>query len=328
MWNPISRLRFKVALAIRDVHATRGELAQLRQDVQIAQPAVTDLLREVAELRREMAALGASGRRSGWQTGDVDRIMAALQVIYDEEPENRRRLEELRRSESYELAFTEREPLVSVVVPTHTSWETLRDRAVPSVLAQTYEHWELVVVGDAAPPETKKVLDAFGDSRIRYENLTLRGPYPDDRQGRWLVAGGPPFNAGMRLAKGRWIAPFSDDDALRPQALARNVEEVQKHHWELSYSQIRTLGRDGLDAELNEFPPRLYAAGLQGGMSHAGLRFFEYELADAIFGSPSDWSRLRRMMRAGVRIGFIPEVLCEYLPSYRGEDAASGREGA
>jgi len=83
-------------------------------------------------------------------------------------------------TEEYELAFSDPDPLVSVVIPTYTSYETLRDRAIPSVLAQTYENFEIVVIGDAAPPEAAEAVASFDDDRIVYENLSIRGPYPED----------------------------------------------------------------------------------------------------------------------------------------------------
>jgi len=340
MPNPILSLRHKIALAIRDVHGTRAELADLRQQVADL-PAntnnllgqVTDLRLELSELRRELSDVrgGVSevSAQTDARTADIRTVIDALQVLCDHEPENRRRLYALRESAEYEPAFTEREPLVSVLIPTYTSFGSLRDRAIPSVLAQTYENWELVVIGDAAPPETARIIKSFGDGRISYQNLSLRGPYPEDRQKAWLVSGVPPFNAGMRAARGRWIAPFSDDDTLNPQALARNIEEAQKHRTEFNYSHIRLLGNDDLDVVLNEFPPHLWEIALQGSMFHAGLRFFEQELADAVFGAPNDWSMVRRMMRAGVRIGFIREILATYYPSYRNPDVdAPFRKGA
>src|SRR5580765_4046260 len=99
----------------------------------------------------------------------TQRITDILQLIYDEEPATRRRLAELRETDEYELAFSESEPLVSVVIPTYTGYETLRDRAIPSVLAQSYENFEIVVVGDAAPLEAAEVVASLGDDRISFE---------------------------------------------------------------------------------------------------------------------------------------------------------------
>jgi glycosyltransferase involved in cell wall biosynthesis len=272
---------------------------------------------------------GARAAGSGPAVLDqLKRIVDALQVIYDDEPGNRRRLYAGRASSEYEAAYSEDEPLVSVIIPTYRSYETLRDRALPSILAQTYTNWEIVVIGDAAPPETGEVIASFADPRIRYENRPMRGPYPEEEYEAWLVSAVPPFNAGMRAALGRWIAPFADDDALRPFALERLVETVKSRRFEFCYSKILLHGRGGTDEEVGAYPPRLsptgISAGMQGSLLHSELRFFEQELADVIFHTPADWSMVRKMMRAGVRIGFLDEVTADYYPSYRGEDAPGG----
>jgi hypothetical protein len=290
----LSELRRRIGLAFADIHTTRREVSELRAEV-------TEVLAEVR------------------------RAIDAIQLVYDEEPENRRRLHTLRQTEEYSLAFTEREPLISVLIPTYQNFESLRDRAIPSVLAQSYENWEIVVVGDAAPPDTADVIAAFGDDRIRYENLPLRGPYPEDEYQAWLVTAVPPFNAALRAARGRWVAPFADDDALRPDALSQTLAYAQEHHYEFCYGKVALWGRDGRDEVINKYPPRLakdgIEAAMQGALLHAGLRFFEQEIADAIFRTPSDWSMIRRMLRAGVRIGQLSEIVADYHPSYRGEDA-------
>ena len=52
------------------------------------------------------------------------------------------------------------------------------ERAIPSALAQDHENIEVVVVGDAAPPETAAAIEELGEPRVVYENLAVRGPYP------------------------------------------------------------------------------------------------------------------------------------------------------
>ena len=307
----LSNLRRTLASAVRNLDDTRRDVAELRVTIDELAALVQDRIGEDGALPRELK-----------------RAMDALQVLYDEEPENRRRLNAARQSPEYELAYTESEPLVSVVIPTYMSFETLRDRAIPSLLEQTYSHWEAVVIGDAAPPETAAVLDAFRDTRIRYENLPVRGPYPEDEYDAWLVTAVPPFNAGLRAAHGRWIAPFADDDALRPTALERLLGRAREKRVEWCYGKFLLHSRTGKDEIIGAFPLRLAPDGITastlGSILHSHLRFFEQELADAIFRIPNDWSMIRRMMRAGVRIGFLDEIVCDYYPSYRGEDAPTG----
>ena len=269
-------------------------------------------LLEVLTRRRQFAALN---ERIDGLAGELHRVIDILQLLYDDEPGNRRRLAELRQKPDYARAFVEPEPLVSVVIPTYTNWEQLRDRAIPSVLAQTYQNFEIVVVGDAAPPRTEQAIAEIADERIVYENLTIRGPYPTNDYDRWNVSGVPPFNAGLQRARGLWIAPFADDDALRPTALESMIGVVQRERYELCYGKLNCILADGREVELGAFPPAHGVVGLQGSDFHGDLRFFGQELADALFGQPNDWSMIRRMMRAGVRIGFLPKVVCDYYPT-------------
>lgn len=269
-------------------------------------------LRTVGETLVEIALLSETLEDFRKQN---QRVIDILQLIYDDEAANRRRLAEVRGLGEYELAFTESEPRVSVVIPTYTGYETLRERAIPSVLAQTYENFEIVVVGDAAPPETADVVASFGDSRIVYENLTVRGPYPDDPFDRWNVTPVPPYNAAVRRATGRWISPFADDDALRPHALELMVETVQRERFEVCYGRLNCILSDGSEVVFGTFPPEHAGFGLQGGVYHAGLSFIEQELGYYLFGLPNDWAMARRMLRAGARFGFVDEVVADYYPT-------------
>jgi hypothetical protein len=246
---------------------------------------------------------------------NMQRIIDILQLIYDDEPKARRRLAEIRESPEYQLAFTESNPLVSVVIPTHTSYQTLRDRSIPSVLAQTYPNLEVVVVGDAAPPETAEVVRSFDDERIAYENLAVRGPYPDDAFDRWNVTGVAPYNAAVRRARGRWVAPFADDDALRPHAIELMVETVQRERYELCYGLLNCILEDGDEVVFGTFPPEHSGFGLQGGIYHSGLSFIEQDLGYYLFGLPNDWAMVRRMLRAGARPGFVNDIVADYYPT-------------
>jgi hypothetical protein len=240
---------------------------------------------------------------------EATRAAAIARHAYDEEPENRRRLWALRASEDYELAFTEPEPLVSFLIPTYSSYETLRDVALPSILAQTYENIEVIVVGDCAPPETERAIAEVGDPRVSYFNRTVRGPYPEDPSSRWFVIGTPPYNEALARAGGRWIAGLGDDDAVRPTHTESLLAAARENRVEHCYGRQEVHFAEGEPLVLGGFPPVLGQWGLQAAIFHAGLRFFESELGDAIYEEPNDWSMCRRMLRAGVSFAMIDEVV-------------------
>ncbi len=106
---------------------------------------------------------------------------------------------------------------VSVVMPTYKRPRMLR-RAVDSVLRQTFTDWELVISDDEDPPgEAWRYLESLssGDSRIRiYRNPGAHGQIGNN-------------NFVLSQAKGRWIKPLYDDDAMKPGCLDRFVQIVE-----------------------------------------------------------------------------------------------------
>jgi glycosyltransferase involved in cell wall biosynthesis len=246
---------------------------------------------------------------------DLGRLQDILQLVYDREPELRERLRRLRDEPAYERAFVDPEPLVSVVIATYDHCELLVGRAIPSVLAQSYGNIEVVVVGDAAPAETAHRVAELGDPRVRYQNLPVRGPYPPQPRDLWHVAGVPPRNAAVALARGLWIAPLDDDDAFRPEHVERLLERAQRGRHEVAYGVLQCLMNDGSEFPLGTFPPQFGHFGWQAAIFHAGLSFFEMELADWLFYSPADWSLCRRMVRAGVRFTMLDEIVTDHYES-------------
>lgn len=105
--------------------------------------------------------------------------------------------------------MTER-PRVSVILPTYNRAAVL-DGAIESVLAQTYESLELVVVDGASTDETPAVVSSFDDSRVRY----LR---KDDREGVSAAR-----NDGIDTGAGELVAFIDSDDRWRADKLERQV---------------------------------------------------------------------------------------------------------
>ena len=104
-------------------------------------------------------------------------------------------------------------PRVSVVITTYNR-ASLLPRAVDSVLAQTYEDYELVIVDDCSTDDTPEVMRTFADSRIR----AIRHA---DNMGQSAAV-----NTGIRLARGEYIAFLDDDDEWVDQKLQRQVETL------------------------------------------------------------------------------------------------------
>src|SRR5262245_46961170 len=109
--------------------------------------------------------------------------------------------------------WTPNMPKVSVIIPTHNRADFLRD-AIFSVLNQTFQDFEIIVVDDASTDNTSEVIGAFNDERIRY----LRH---DTNKG-----GSAARNTGILNSQCDYIAFLDDDDQWLPEKLAKQVDTL------------------------------------------------------------------------------------------------------
>jgi glycosyltransferase involved in cell wall biosynthesis len=102
-------------------------------------------------------------------------------------------------------------PTVSVVIPTYKRGREVL-RAVDSVLRQTFTDFEVIVVDDASPDDTRAVIAAVDDARVRY--------LAHEKNKGGCAA----RNTGMTAARGRWIAFLDDDDEWVANKLQKQLD--------------------------------------------------------------------------------------------------------
>lgn len=115
-------------------------------------------------------------------------------------------------------------PSFSIVVPCFNSNSVFLSEAVKSVLSQSYQDWELILVDGS--PESNVVRDVArqcGDKRIRYCRLSSNGG---------IVAN---TNKGISQAKGSYVAFLDHDDALEPDALFYYAKAITEYGARLLY---------------------------------------------------------------------------------------------
>jgi glycosyltransferase involved in cell wall biosynthesis len=105
-------------------------------------------------------------------------------------------------------------PVVSVVTCTYNRCHLL-PRAVESVLDQTYEDFELVIIDDGSTDDTREVVNSYDDDRIKYiRHETNRG-------------GVAARNTGIKSAEGDFIAILDDDDSWEPEKLEQQIAKFE-----------------------------------------------------------------------------------------------------
>lgn len=106
-------------------------------------------------------------------------------------------------------------PLLSVVLPVYNGAADV-EKAVQSILAQTFEDFELIIINDGSKDESASVLESLDDPRIRLYHQTNIG----------LAA---TLNRGIDLARGVYIARQDQDDLSHPERLAKQVHYLDEH---------------------------------------------------------------------------------------------------
>jgi glycosyltransferase involved in cell wall biosynthesis len=130
--------------------------------------------------------------------------------------------------------------LVSVVIPTHNRSKYI-ERAIASVLAQTYADLEAIVVDDGSADDTARVAEAYArkDSRIRLIQH-------ERRKGAQAAR-----NTGIFAATGKWIAFLDSDDEWLHDSLALRLKAAEKGKLQIIHSECYVA--NGLGAELRRF---------------------------------------------------------------------------
>jgi glycosyltransferase involved in cell wall biosynthesis len=127
-------------------------------------------------------------------------------------------------------------PLVSIITPLYRAVRFV-PQLVESLAAQTFRDFEWVCVDDCSPDETLAALEA-----------SLRGRL-DVRLVRLPVNGGPAAarNAGLRVARGRFVAFLDADDLWLPDKLQRQVDFMRQGH-RFTFHDYRPMSEDGFRA--------------------------------------------------------------------------------
>lgn len=104
------------------------------------------------------------------------------------------------------------EPLVSIITPAYNAEEFIVD-TIQSVWTQDYQNWEMIIIDDHSTDNTVEVVKSFiqRDPRIRLIERSENGGTAKTR------------NAGLREAKGKYIAFLDSDDQWLPKKLTKQV---------------------------------------------------------------------------------------------------------
>jgi len=198
--------------------------------------------------------------------------------------------------------------LISVVIPTYNHAHFL-GRALQSVVDQTYQNWEALVIDNHSQDNTDEIVAGFKDSRIRLFKIQNQGVIAASR------------NLGIRQAKGEWIAFLDSDDYWYPSKLERCMKQLFDGYDLVCHGE-RWVG-DGRDREIFYGPEKRssYQSLLyEGNCISTSAVVTRRDKVNAVGGfredtdivTAEDYDLWLRLAQNDVRIGFVPEVLGEY----------------
>ncbi len=116
------------------------------------------------------------------------------------------------------------EELVSIIMPSYNTGKFLAE-TIDSVLAQTYQNWELIIVDDCSKDDTEEILGKYlQDSRISFVKNEVNSGAAVSR------------NRALRQAKGKWIAFLDSDDLWHPRKLEKQIQFMLTNGYDFSYT--------------------------------------------------------------------------------------------
>ncbi len=121
---------------------------------------------------------------------------------------------------------------VSVIIPTYNRAELLK-RSIQSVLNQTYQNFELIIVDDCSDDNTREIVKSFKDPKIRYyKHSKNKGP-------------AAARNKGIKHAKGKYIAFQDSDDEWLPEKLEIQIDCFKNSEKEIGVVYCRAIKKNG-----------------------------------------------------------------------------------
>lgn len=198
-------------------------------------------------------------------------------------------------------------PLISILIPVYNTDIDMLRCVIESVIAQTYDRWELCIC-DGSDGAHGKVGDccavyAAADRRIKYRKLF---------ENKGIAAN---TNECALMASGEYMALLDHDDILHPSALYRVAEEIEKSGADFIYTDELTFSGSIDNVILTNFKPDYSPDTLRGNNYICHFTAFTADLFRRAgkFRSEYDGSQdhdiFLRMTKEAKKVSHIPEIL-------------------
>lgn len=154
----------------------------------------------------------------------------------------------------------DRLPLVTVILPAYNAQKFIAE-AIASVIGQTYQNWELIIINDGSNDDTEHIVLSFSDARIRYFS-----------KGNGGVSSAR--NLGFSQMSGDYFCFLDADDVLPPRSIeARLVRFSEEPELQFVDGVVQVFD-DTLTQQLRTYKPELHGNPLQDLLTLRSTCFF------------------------------------------------------
>lgn len=123
--------------------------------------------------------------------------------------------------------------LVSIITPLFNA-ENYIQACINTVISQTYQHWEMIIVDDCSTDNSIKIVENINDNRIRLVKLQTN------------MGAGFARNTAIKIAKGNYIAFLDADDIWHIEKLTIQINFMEEQNILFSFSSYGFINENGI----------------------------------------------------------------------------------
>ena len=196
---------------------------------------------------------------------------------------------------------------VSIIVPCYKQAHYL-DQSLQSVLDQSYENWECIIVNDGSPDDTEEVAKRWNEKDSRFKYLKKENGGLSSAR-----------NAGIAMANGIYILPLDADDVLHPQILKKLKPLLQDEAIKITSSYTDFFDKS-ISNKVGQLRPisgnvhdqlhvnQLIATSMYRKSSWEQVGGYDESMKKGF----EDWEFWLRLLKDGSSFHIVPEVLFYY----------------
>jgi glycosyltransferase involved in cell wall biosynthesis len=138
--------------------------------------------------------------------------------------------------------------LVSIIIPTFRRDFAFLQKAIDSLINQTYKNIEIIVIDDNPP-----------DSVYRKSTTKLLNQYSDNKKVKYYtnkknIGGSRARNKGIELASGKYITFLDDDDFYLPKKVESQLNFMIENDYDMSFTNLKLINNKNIVIDYREYP--------------------------------------------------------------------------